>query len=200
MYTLSPQIVESLAYWLSKRGGDTLPKRSACDPLLEIPQIAPRLVIAERPRGTEAIRYRLIGTDIVAHRGVDLTGKYVDESTYGANWRSMYDPMDAALRRAEPTVGVALGRPQTDFRVGCESVHLPLADETGEPRFLMNVVIFCRPPGLAAQDMQMTVPLRLQNQALFVWRPMRDAKPGWEEAVRSSAPNASLDIALGAKA
>lgn len=200
MYTLSPQIVESLAYWLDKRADERLPKRSAVDPLLELPHLTPRMVVAERVPHSEKIRFRLIGTEIVANRGVDMTGRFIDESTYGANWRSMYDPMDASLREAVPTIGITLGRQRAESRMGVESVHLPLADEAGEARFLLNLVVFSRPPGLAAQDQQMNVPLRLQHQSIFIWRTMRDAKPGWEDAVRAAAKNAPLAVSLGAAA
>lgn len=199
MYTLSPPIVEGLNYWLAKRGAETLPKRAALDPLLEIPHLAPRMVIAERLPAGDRIRYRLIGTEIVAHRGVDMTGRMVDETTYGEHWRTMYDPMIAALRENEPTIGITLGLPKADFRVGVESVHLPLADSENEARYLMNLVIFTRPPGLAAEDMQMNVPLRMQNESRFVWRLMRDAKPGWETAVRSQAASSGLPVVLGPK-
>jgi hypothetical protein len=199
MYTLSPHIVEGLRYWLAKRGGDALPKRAALDPLLEIPHLTPRMVIAELLADGERIRYRLIGTEIVAHRGVDMTGRMVDEATYGANWRAMYDPMISALREKEPTIGITLGAPKADFRVGVESVHLPLADAENAPRFLLNLVIFSRPAGLAAEDMKMNVPLRMQNESRFVWRRMRDAKPGWERAVASIEDGANFAVVLGPK-
>lgn len=200
MYTLSPSIVESLGYWLKKRGAAPLPARAALDPLLEVPHLAPSMVIAERLAGGDNLRYRLIGTEIVAHRGVDLTGRMVDETTYGANWRSMYDPMIAALRGRTPTLGVTLGTPKADFRVGVESVHLPLADAAGEPRFLLNLVVFSRPAGLAAEDVKMDVPLRLQSETRFLWRFMHEAEPGWETIVARAAPGAMLPVTLGVAA
>lgn len=199
MYTLSPQIVEGLRYWLAKRGGNALPKRAALDPLLEIPHLAPRMVIAERLADSDQIRYRLIGTEIVAHRGVDMTGRMVDESTYGENWRTMHDPMINALRDQEPTIGITLGAPKADFRVGVESVHLPLADANDTPRFLLNLVIFSRPAGLAAEDVQMNVPLRMQNESRFIWRRLRDAKPGWESALVATKNGEGLAVVLGGK-
>jgi hypothetical protein len=61
-------------YWLSKRGGRTMPARGDIDPA-DIPALLPYLGIVDKIDGQ--LRYRLVGTDIVRQYGRELTGSFV---------------------------------------------------------------------------------------------------------------------------
>ncbi len=57
--------------------------RADLDPTA-IPRLLANLILAEVGDGGHAIRYRLVGTEIVAAHGADYTGKTVEELTSGA--------------------------------------------------------------------------------------------------------------------
>jgi len=65
-------------YWRSKCRNGTLPRRRDIDPT-EIPRLLPHLLISELVDGGTRLRYRLVGTAVVAAYGGELTGKHCDE-------------------------------------------------------------------------------------------------------------------------
>lgn len=79
-----PDIRRFVEYWLSKRGGHSYPSRAALDPL-EFRYVLGNVVIIEAqppPAGSGErwrYRYRLIGANIVARDGYDLTNKTLED-------------------------------------------------------------------------------------------------------------------------
>ena len=66
-------------YWLSKHVDGRPPARGDLDPVTEIPRMVANLMILEvMPDGYE---YRLIGSEVVALSGVDLTNKRAGSSS-----------------------------------------------------------------------------------------------------------------------
>jgi hypothetical protein len=68
-----PTCLEFLDYWHKKRIGLEPPTRRSFDPLIEKPHLAPQLMIFE-PEGEYDFRLRLMGTQVVAQFGGDVTG------------------------------------------------------------------------------------------------------------------------------
>jgi hypothetical protein len=71
------------AYWSARRprapgGRPLLPARSNIEPL-ELHQVWPQLLLADVLGAAQRVRYRLVGTEIVARWGSDDTGRYLDE-------------------------------------------------------------------------------------------------------------------------
>lgn len=61
--------------------GDALPPESFIDPF-RLRYVLDSLIIVEvvaQPQNTRRYRYRLVGTDLVAHTNRDVTGRWVDE-------------------------------------------------------------------------------------------------------------------------
>jgi len=74
-------------YWLARRGGAGFMPRADLDPTA-IPQLLRHLILSDvAPAGAGsglAIRYRVVGTEIVAAHGSDYTGMTVEELTSGS--------------------------------------------------------------------------------------------------------------------
>jgi len=68
------------AYWDSKRGGRSLPRRKDIDPL-EIPELLGHINVIKvhRARGSLRFQYTLWGTFITDLYGDDFTGRFLDE-------------------------------------------------------------------------------------------------------------------------
>ena len=79
--SLDPLLHPLLAYWKNRRPPDRLPARADIDPL-DIPRLLPFLFLVDVERiaeiGSYRFRYRLVGTEIVARDGADITGRYAD--------------------------------------------------------------------------------------------------------------------------
>jgi hypothetical protein len=85
-------------YWRAKRGPRAMPRRRDIDPRDLVP-LLPYLQLTELIDGGARIRYRLVGTAIVATYGVELTGKHLDQVLSGARLdyvRGVYRTMCAA--------------------------------------------------------------------------------------------------------
>ncbi len=67
-------------YWLTRRGDQVAMVRADLDPI-EMPRLLPNLILSDVGDGGRAIRYRLVGTDIVTAHGSDYTGKTIEELT-----------------------------------------------------------------------------------------------------------------------
>jgi hypothetical protein len=69
---------ELYRYWRSRHVGGLPPRRADIDPMIDLSNMASNLILIElRPEGAA---YRLVGTDVVRHFGVDHTGKTVGTS------------------------------------------------------------------------------------------------------------------------
>ena len=83
---------ELYRYWLSKSVDGRPPARGDLDPVTEIPHLVAHLMILEvMPDGYE---YRLVGTEIVALTGIDLTNKRAGTAQ---RFAAVFDPWLAAL-------------------------------------------------------------------------------------------------------
>lgn len=70
-------------FWLARRGSRPVMLRDDLDPTL-IPALLKNLVLADIDDGGLSIRYRLVGTEVVAAHGLDYTGMTVEELTSGS--------------------------------------------------------------------------------------------------------------------
>ncbi len=73
-----PRLRQLLHYWQSKRRDAALPGRVDVDPL-DFPYVLGDIVLVDVTDDPLDFRFRLIGTNILAKYGVDLTGKSVEE-------------------------------------------------------------------------------------------------------------------------
>lgn len=113
-------------YWLDRRGDRPAMPRDALDPT-EIPSLLRNLVLADVGDGGRSIRYRLVGTEVVAAHGLDYTGLTVEELTGGdtlAYTRHLYG---IVVGRSVPVYSEGRFRwEQREYRL-TRRLHLPLA-------------------------------------------------------------------------
>lgn len=75
-------IRELFHLWKSKCAADRLPSRRDIDPK-EMLRLLPNIMLIDVVRPGPRFRYGLVGTGEVAHRGVDPTGKWLEEAYSG---------------------------------------------------------------------------------------------------------------------
>ncbi|MEQ8817475.1 MAG: PAS domain-containing protein [Thalassobaculum sp.] len=117
-------------FWLDRRGDRPALLRDDLDPTL-IPRLLRNLVLADVDDGGRSIRYRLVGTEVVAAHGIDYTGLTVEELTSGdtlAYTRQLYG---IVVGQAVPIYSEGRFRwEKREYRL-TRRLHLPLS-KTGE--------------------------------------------------------------------
>jgi hypothetical protein len=78
------RIAHLLALWraarpAADREAGRLPSRAAIDPLQLGSDTLPYVALIECTHGGERFRFRLVGSKLVEHAGLDLTGSYIDD-------------------------------------------------------------------------------------------------------------------------
>jgi hypothetical protein len=86
----SPMVHALNDWFLARRGLNGLVDRSALDPA-EITPLLPYLMLTDVEAEPFRIRYRLVGTTVVACSGVEFTGRYLDEILTGGTDTSWID-------------------------------------------------------------------------------------------------------------
>jgi hypothetical protein len=74
----TPPWEELYRYWLDRHADGKPPTRAAIDPMIDLRQLAPNLIVIDA--GSGRLEYRLVGSQVVRHFGVDHTGKTVGTS------------------------------------------------------------------------------------------------------------------------
>jgi hypothetical protein len=94
--------------WSAKRGDAGVPLRAEFDPAEIKPLLANMLIVDLEPDPFR-VRYRLVGTKVVAASGYDFTGRYLDEmnlASGGELWSSYYRMVRDSERPLFGTVAV----------------------------------------------------------------------------------------------
>ena len=71
--------VELYRYWLDRHADGKPPTRAEIDPMIDLHNLASNLILIDVLPGR--FEYRLVGSQVVRHFGVDHTGKLVGTST-----------------------------------------------------------------------------------------------------------------------
>jgi hypothetical protein len=139
--------VTLVAYWRSKAENGRVPRKDCIDPT-EIPKLLPDLVIYERI-APDHFRVRVIGTRVTARLGVDPTGGNIFELFAERFKAGVMTAMNRVLD--EPCAQVLTVRDHfpSGRRLLVEVVRLPLADETGDVRYILSSTAEIRPAGFA---------------------------------------------------
>jgi hypothetical protein len=88
-------------YWLQKHQNGLPPSRKDIDPLTEITSLVGNLALLEPVDGS--FRYRLVGTEIVARVGMDMTGLMVGLTSTLPNMRDQWrTALESVARHQKP--------------------------------------------------------------------------------------------------
>lgn len=113
-------------YWLARSSAREVMPRAALDPA-DIPPLLKNLILAEVGDGGESIRYRLVGTEIVAAHGFDYTGWTVERLTQGATLAFTRRLYGAVVTRALPVYSEGHFRWVDKEYHWTKRLHLPLS-------------------------------------------------------------------------
>lgn len=122
----SERLRELAQYWNRKRGSHLMPSRGDIDPT-EIPRLLPHLRMVDVLYEPDLkFRYRLVGTAVVELMGIDITGRYIDESLFDANTAKAFAGHAFSVRERAAATGVTRGRWPTNDWMIVRWVVLPL--------------------------------------------------------------------------
>lgn len=144
-----PAIAQLYAYWLARKGAHAFPGRQDIDPVeMKFALGGITLFDIHRPSDTNPalrFRYRLIGSDIVARDGFDLTGRFLDELPL-AQYRGLIEGRLKALVE-NPAPLLIHNKQFYDQRwYDYEAIWLPLAGDHVNVDIMMACQIFADTP------------------------------------------------------
>jgi hypothetical protein len=96
-----PDIRRMVDYWRMKAGGRRMPRRADIDPV-DIKTFLSRITLVDVVPDARRFVYRLVGTEEVASRGSDPTGRSVAEAYFGTSAEEALMYYDYVARHAEP--------------------------------------------------------------------------------------------------
>lgn len=126
-------------------------RRADLDPV-EIPRLLPCLILSDVADGGRAIRYRLVGTEIVAAHGFDYTGKTIEELTSGSTLdftRALYG---VVVSRAVPVYSEGRFRWAGQEYRWTKRLHLPLTRSGNAVDMVLSGQVF-EPPNAADAEL-----------------------------------------------
>ena len=112
-------------FWLARRGDRPAMPRDDLDPT-QIPALLKNLVLADVTDGGRTIRYRLVGTEVVAAHGLDYTGMTVEELTRGSTLTFTHQLYRVVVGQSVPVYSEGRFRwEDRDYHL-TRRLHLPL--------------------------------------------------------------------------
>jgi hypothetical protein len=142
-----PAIGHLYEYWQRRRGTHHFPARGDLDPIDMKPALGGITIfeIHPQPGGGFRFRYRLIGSDIVARDGFDLTGRYLDELPLQQYRGLLLGRLDMLAH--DPVPVLVHNKQFYDERwYDYEAIWLPLASDHDHVDMLMACQIFAGTP------------------------------------------------------
>jgi hypothetical protein len=146
-----PRLAAVYAYWRARRPGPAggpsrLPGRADIEPL-ELYRVLPQLLLADVVGAQQRIRYRVVGTEIVARWGTDDTGRYLDEMPPGPATELSIKLYQIALSRRAALYSETNLRPDNDIGMSllCRLI-LPLAGDGVTVDMVLAGQVQIRPP------------------------------------------------------
>ncbi len=147
----SPYVLAGYDYWLGKlraisgattTESDLLPARRDFDPLIEIPRLAPRIMLMDVLQKPLDFRYRLVGSALRRHMAQNWTGQRLSEIPFQRIGSTVWRNNELATLERRPILARPpyIG-PHKDF-LYIESIILPLAGDGHHVDMLMFFVDF----------------------------------------------------------
>ncbi len=123
----SEDLVQLFDYWLARRGSRAMPSRKDIDPL-DLRRHLPRLMLMEVLHEPFRVRYRLVGTDVVAATGEDRTGRTSDAVAFFGEHPDVLSAYESVVRdRAPKLVREPFRNPKENTTYETDTLLLPLS-------------------------------------------------------------------------
>jgi hypothetical protein len=132
------------SYWMERRGGQPMPARNDFDPLMEVPRLAPRMMLTDVRRDPLDFRYRLVGTGLRTHMNADWTGKWMSAIAFQRAPSTIWSYHQMVAESGLPLfIRPDYVGPHKDF-LYVEAALLPMADDHRQVDMLMIFVDFLK--------------------------------------------------------
>lgn len=130
-------------YWKSKFVDGRVPSRCHIDPL-EMVRFLPNTVLMDVAREPFDFRYRVIGTECVAHMKRDWTGNWMSEIPHQGPSGQLWNNLQRVAGNQTPLYANAPhAGPEVSY-LAIEDVILPLVDRDGSTNMLLTFTGFLR--------------------------------------------------------
>jgi hypothetical protein len=126
------------AYWNHRRRGRAVPDRRDIDPVDIGPRLLPNVALVDVVDGGARFRNRLVGTAIVERWGVEITGRFLDETMRESSYRNFIHELyrDACRFRA-PVYSSSLFRWDVGSHMVTRRLYLPLTHGGGDVAMIL---------------------------------------------------------------
>ncbi len=126
---LRSNVLKSLySNWQRLRQGRPAPARSDIDPT-QINCVLPYIGLFDVEAAPRRYRIRLMGNQIVAWYGCDVTGRYLDEIDFGTSGKSTFEILDLVVDKVAPAYMSGEYTKHDERTIRYERLFLPLCDE-----------------------------------------------------------------------
>ncbi|MDJ0949777.1 MAG: PAS domain-containing protein [Alphaproteobacteria bacterium] len=123
---VNPKVAELYGYWSLMRNGRAMPARDDIDPVA-ISGLLPDVFLVDVERNPMRFRFRLVGTEIVARYGEEITGRALDELDLGGKTADIARKYRGIVERQAPSYGVQEIRKRDGRWLRYERLLLPLS-------------------------------------------------------------------------
>ena len=128
-------------YWDDRRAGRAMPARADLDPA-DIPRLLPNLILFDVEPGSERLKARLVGTNVVRMYGTDYTGQYLDEIDFGDRRKAILHDYMTCYRTKSMYVSEHTFWTTRDISYRVERLILPLSDDGETVTMLLSWLDF----------------------------------------------------------
>lgn len=136
-----PRLGRLLDWWCEKVASlDRLPGRQHFDPL-EMAALLPHLYMADVVAGGARYRWRLLGTELNALAGRDVTGRHFDEIYAPDIYDNVVASLAAVVRDRQPMRSYGTYAFAARAFVGFEAMEVPLASDGKTVDIILGIAI-----------------------------------------------------------
>lgn len=128
-------------YWLAKKADRVAPPRRDIEPA-EMRDLLPIIFLVDVEGRPTKFRFRLVGTDIVQHFGMDLTGRYVDDIDFSDRAPSVLAYYATVVMTREPSCHAVQFTRGSGRHLNYERVILPLSSDGVAVDMLLGGICF----------------------------------------------------------
>ena len=136
----SDAIRELYSYWLSLRADRAAPARAQVDPMA-MRRTLPHLGLFDVENDPRRYRVRIMGTEVVAWYGCDVTGRYLDEIDLGPDPAPVFAILDHVVATMTPAHMTGDYVKQDGRQIRYERLVLPLSSNGKETNMLLGASI-----------------------------------------------------------